>query len=179
MNISRMWHIIQAGAIYIIWISLILSKNEAYLYLWRWKMKLRYNAFQSITIHEIPLLNSTWTCAIPHCYMWILRLNIYILHVHIWVHIDGYLPYHNAKLQLRCMSINHLMKIRIHGRRRLTQKQAKNLICSRYKMWSISKTENNFYGKKIWDIAVANNPGSNQGKYTFLYAILQLYKSQF
>ena len=47
------------------------------------------------------------------------------------------------------MSINHLMKIRIHGRRRLTQKQAKNLICSRYKMWSISKTENNFYGKKF------------------------------
>ena len=46
-------------------------------------------------------------------------------------------------------------------------------------MWSISKTENNFYGKKIWDNAVANNPGSNQGKYTFLYAILQLYKSQF
>ena len=46
-------------------------------------------------------------------------------------------------------------------------------------MWSISKTENNFYGKKIRDIAVANNPGSNQGKYTFLYAILRLYKSQF
>ena len=80
-----------------------------------------------------------------HCYMSILRLNIYILHVHILVNIDGHLLYYNTKLQLRCMSINHLKKIRIHGRRHITQRQAQNHIYSKCKMWLISKSENNAY----------------------------------
>ena len=45
-------------------------------------------------------------------------------------------------------------------------------------MWSISKSENNFYVKKFRHCSCKQSR-MYQGKYTFLYAILKLYKSQF
>ena len=77
--------------------------------------------------------------------------------------------------------------MKIHGRRRLTQKQAQILICSRHKMWSISNSENNAYFmqqngtfmEKMLRHCSCKQSRIYQGKYTFLYTILKLYKLRF